>query len=60
MFFLLFPLKVGLKYIQNYSDAEAWAWECSYFFSKSEADVLINSVLRQNTACTEHKLFQWV
>ena len=26
--------------------------ECSYFFTKSEADVLINSVLRQNTACT--------
>ena len=25
--------------------------ECSYFFTKSEADVLINSVLRQNTAC---------
>ena len=24
---------------------------CSYFFIKSEADVLINSVLRQNTAC---------
>ena len=24
---------------------------CSYFFTKSEADVLINSVLRQNTAC---------
>ena len=24
---------------------------CSYFFAKSEADVLINSVLRQNTAC---------
>ena len=24
---------------------------CSYFFSKSEADVLINSVLRQNAAC---------
>ena len=24
--------------------------ECSYFFTKSEADVLINSVLRQNTA----------
>ena len=26
--------------------------ECFYFFTKSEADVLINSVLRQNTACT--------
>ena len=25
--------------------------ECSYFFTTSEADVLINSVLRQNTAC---------
>ena len=25
---------------------------CSYFFTKSEADVLKNSVLRQNTACT--------
>ena len=24
---------------------------CSYFFTKSEAYVLINSVLRQNTAC---------
>ena len=24
---------------------------CSYFFTISEADVLINSVLRQNTAC---------
>ena len=27
--------------------------ECSYFFTKSEADVLINSVLRQNTACMQ-------
>ena len=27
--------------------------ECSYFFTKSEADFLINSVLRQNTACTD-------
>ena len=26
---------------------------CSYFFTKSEADALINSVLRQNTACTD-------
>ena len=26
---------------------------CSYFFTTSEADVLINSVLRQNTACME-------
>ena len=25
---------------------------CSYFFTKSEADVLINSVLGQNTACS--------
>ena len=25
--------------------------KCSYFFTKYEADVLINSVLRQNTAC---------
>ena len=25
---------------------------CSYFFTISEADVLINSVLRQNTACS--------
>ena len=24
---------------------------CSYFFTKSEADVLMNSVLRQNTEC---------
>ena len=24
---------------------------CSYYFTISEADVLINSVLRQNTAC---------
>ena len=29
---------------------------CSYFFTKFEADVLINSVLRQNTACmSEHE-----
>ena len=25
---------------------------CPYFYTKSEADVLINSVLRQNTACS--------
>ena len=29
---------------------------CSYFFTKSEADVLINSVLRQNTACSDWSL----
>ena len=28
---------------------------CSYFFTISEADVLINSVLRQNTACSKSK-----
>ena len=28
---------------------------CSYFFTISEADVLINSVLRQNTACRLQK-----
>ena len=28
---------------------------CSYFFTISEADVLINSVLRQNTACNEDR-----
>jgi len=31
---------------------------CSYFFIKSEADVLINSVLRQNTACRERPYFK--
>ena len=29
---------------------------CSYFLAKSEADVLTNSVLRQNTACSSPQL----